>query len=110
MFLLGVHSGMVPFGGELNPICQFWIHTESICRMPRWFEAVMNTPSHHRVHHGRNPRYLDSNYAGVFIVGNPDHRWQTAGRIAVPVRVAIRRHHQPVGAPPGSAWRGQVTR
>jgi hypothetical protein len=36
--------------------------------MPRWFEAVMNTPSHHRVHHGRNPRYLDANYAGVFIV------------------------------------------
>lgn len=28
----------------------------------------MNTPSHHRAHHGRNPRYLDCNYAGVFIV------------------------------------------
>ena len=36
--------------------------------MPRWFEAVMNTPSHHRVHHATNPRYLDRNYAGVFIV------------------------------------------
>ncbi|HOZ27796.1 MAG TPA: sterol desaturase family protein, partial [Hyphomonadaceae bacterium] len=35
---------------------------------PRWFEAVMNTPSHHRVHHATNPRYLDANYAGVFIV------------------------------------------
>jgi len=31
-------------------------------------EAVMNTPSHHRVHHAVNPRYLDRNYAGVFIV------------------------------------------
>lgn len=28
----------------------------------------MNTPSHHRVHHATNPRYLDKNYAGVFIV------------------------------------------
>ena len=110
LILLGFHPAMVIFVGGLNLIYQFWIHTEAIGRMPRWFEAVMNTPSHHRVHHGRNPRYLDSNYAGVFIVGNPDHRWQTAGRIAVPVRVAIRRHHQPVGAPPGSAWRGQVTR
>jgi len=36
--------------------------------MPPWFEAVMNTPSHHRVHHATNPRYLDRNYAGVFIV------------------------------------------
>jgi len=36
--------------------------------MPRWFEAVWNTPSHHRVHHGRNPRYLDTNYAGVWII------------------------------------------
>ncbi|WP_309645261.1 sterol desaturase family protein, partial [Phenylobacterium sp.] len=37
-------------------------------RMPRWFEAVFNTPSHHRVHHARNPRYLDRNYAGILIV------------------------------------------
>jgi sterol desaturase/sphingolipid hydroxylase (fatty acid hydroxylase superfamily) len=59
---------MVLFCGALNLIYQFWIHTEMIGRMPRWFEAVMNTPSHHRVHHGVNPRYLDSNYAGVFIV------------------------------------------
>jgi hypothetical protein len=36
--------------------------------MPKWIEAVMNTPSHHRVHHATNPRYLDRNYAGTFIV------------------------------------------
>lgn len=59
---------MVLFCGALNLIYQFWIHTEMIGRMPRWFEAVMNTPSHHRVHHGVNARYLDSNYAGVFVV------------------------------------------
>src|SRR3546814_11993310 len=59
---------MVFFCAGLNLIYQFWIHTEAIKRLPRWFEAVMNTPSHHRVHHGVNPRYLDANYAGVFIV------------------------------------------
>ena len=59
---------MVFFCGALNLVYQFWIHTEVIGRMPAWFEAVMNTPSHHRVHHGVNPRYLDRNYAGVFII------------------------------------------
>ena len=68
VILLGFHPAMVLFVGGLNLIYQFWIHTEAIGKMPRWFEAVMNTPSHHRVHHGRNPRYLDANYAGVFIV------------------------------------------
>lgn len=68
LVLLGFHPAMIVFVGGLNLIYQFWIHTEAIGRMPRWFEAVMNTPSHHRVHHGRNPRYLDSNYAGVFII------------------------------------------
>jgi len=68
LLLLGFHPAMVIFVGGLNLIYQFWIHTEAINRMPRWFEAVMNTPSHHRVHHGRNPKYLDANYAGVFII------------------------------------------
>ncbi|MBK0327668.1 sterol desaturase family protein [Rhodobacteraceae bacterium F11138] len=68
LILLGFHPAMVLFVGGLNLIYQFWIHTEAIGKLPRWFEAVMNTPSHHRVHHGRNPRYLDANYAGVFII------------------------------------------
>ena len=66
--LLGFHPVMVAICGGFNLIYQFWIHTEAIDRMPRWFEAVMNTPSHHRVHHATNPRYLDRNYAGVFII------------------------------------------
>ncbi|MBA3879115.1 MULTISPECIES: sterol desaturase family protein [Sphingomonas] len=68
LFLIGFHPAMLAFVGGLNLIYQFWIHTEAIDKMPRWFEAVMNTPSHHRVHHATNPRYLDKNYAGVFIV------------------------------------------
>lgn len=66
--LIGFHPAMILFCGALNLIYQFWIHTEAIGRLPRWFEAVMNTPSHHRVHHATNPRYLDANYAGTFIV------------------------------------------
>ncbi|MEM9738259.1 MAG: sterol desaturase family protein [Pseudomonadota bacterium] len=66
--LIGFHPAFIFFAGGLNLVYQFWIHTEAIDRMPRWFEAVMNTPSHHRVHHATNPRYLDRNYAGVFII------------------------------------------
>lgn len=68
LFLIGFPPEMVFFCGGINLIYQFWIHTEVIGKMPRWFEAVMNTPSHHRVHHATNPRYLDANYAGVFII------------------------------------------
>ncbi|MDE2595780.1 MAG: sterol desaturase family protein [Sphingomonadales bacterium] len=66
--LIGFHPAMILTVGGINLIYQFWIHTEAIGRCPRWFEAVMNTPSHHRVHHATNPVYLDRNYAGVFIV------------------------------------------
>ncbi len=68
LVLLGFHPLMIAICGGFNLIYQFWIHTEAIGKLPRWFEAVMNTPSHHRVHHATNPRYLDRNYAGVFIV------------------------------------------
>lgn len=68
LILLGFHPAMIAFVGSLNLIYQFWIHTEAIKKCPAWFEAVMNTPSHHRVHHATNPVYLDRNYAGVFIV------------------------------------------
>lgn len=68
LFLIGFPPAMVFFCAGLNLVYQFWIHTEQVGRLPLWFEGVMNTPSHHRVHHAINPRYLDRNYAGVFIV------------------------------------------
>lgn len=52
---------------SINTVGQFWFHTELIGRMGP-LEWVLNTPSHHRVHHGANPQYLDRNYAGIFIV------------------------------------------
>ena len=68
LLLIGFPPAMILFCAGLNLIYQFWFHTEAIDKCPRWFEAVFNTPSHHRVHHATNPLYLDRNYAGVFIV------------------------------------------
>jgi alkylglycerol monooxygenase len=53
---------------QFQTLYQFWIHTRAIGKLPRWFEAIMNTPSHHRVHHGVNPKYIDKNHAGTFII------------------------------------------
>jgi sterol desaturase/sphingolipid hydroxylase (fatty acid hydroxylase superfamily) len=66
--LIGAPMEVIIAVQSFSSIYQFWLHTEQIDRMPRWFEALFNTPSHHRVHHGRNPRYLDKNYGGVLIV------------------------------------------
>jgi sterol desaturase/sphingolipid hydroxylase (fatty acid hydroxylase superfamily) len=51
----------------INLLYQFWIHTRAIKKLG-FFELFMNTPSHHRVHHGKNPKYCDKNHAGVFII------------------------------------------
>ena len=85
----GVAPGMLLTVGAINLVYQFWIHTEAVRRMPRWFEAVMNTPSHHRVHHGTNPRYLDRNYAGVLIVWDRLFKSFEAERDDDPVRYGI---------------------
>nr|WP_321245544.1 sterol desaturase family protein [uncultured Psychroserpens sp.] len=66
--LLGFHPGMIMLQMSISLLYQFWIHTETIEKMPKWFEAVFNTPSHHRVHHGSNPLYLDRNHAGILII------------------------------------------
>lgn len=52
----------------VNLIFQFFVHTELIDRLPRPIELIFNTPSHHRVHHGSDPEYLDKNYAGMLIL------------------------------------------
>lgn len=66
--LLGFHPILIVFQQGVSLVYQFWIHTEAIHKMPRWFEAVFNTPSHHRVHHAINLKYLDRNYAGILII------------------------------------------
>jgi len=66
--LLGFPPAMIAIQKGISLVYQFWIHTEAVRRLPVWVEALFNTPSHHRVHHARNPRYLDSNYAGILII------------------------------------------
>ena len=67
LFLIGFEPAMVFFCIGVNLVYQFWIHTEAVGKLGP-FEWVMNTPSHHRVHHATNSKYLDANYAGVFII------------------------------------------
>ncbi|NVJ04117.1 sterol desaturase family protein [Myxococcus sp. AM001] len=66
--LAGFHPVMIVAQQSISLLYQYWIHTEAIGRLPRPLEWVLNTPSHHRVHHASNPRYLDKNYAGILII------------------------------------------
>jgi sterol desaturase/sphingolipid hydroxylase (fatty acid hydroxylase superfamily) len=66
--LLGFHPWMIVVQQGISLLYQYWIHTEAIGRLPRPLEWLLNTPSHHRVHHAANPRYLDKNYAGILII------------------------------------------
>ncbi len=65
--LLGFHPVMIVTQQAISLVYQFWLHTELI-RSLGPLGAVLNTPSHHRVHHGRNVEYLDRNYGGILIV------------------------------------------
>ena len=67
MIWLGFAPGPVFIAGGFGLLYQFWIHTEWIPKLG-WLEYVLNTPSHHRVHHAANPEYLDRNYGGILIV------------------------------------------
>ncbi|WP_426117069.1 sterol desaturase family protein [Massilia sp. PWRC2] len=65
---LGVPPAVVMFMLAVDLVYQYFVHTEAIGTLPRWYEAIFNTPSHHRVHHGRNRQYIDKNYGGVLII------------------------------------------
>ena len=52
---------------SFNTLYQFWIHTTTIKTLGP-LEWIFNTPSHHRVHHGSNPKYIDKNHAGSLII------------------------------------------
>jgi sterol desaturase/sphingolipid hydroxylase (fatty acid hydroxylase superfamily) len=67
MTLFGFHPLLVATLLTLNLQYQYFIHTEAVGRLGP-LERVLNTPAHHRVHHGSNPEYLDKNFGGVLIV------------------------------------------
>ncbi|MEM9330829.1 MAG: sterol desaturase family protein [Pseudomonadota bacterium] len=68
LVLLGFNPIVVLFAEVIVQVYQTILHTESIKKLPRPIEWIMNTPSHHRVHHGSNPKYLDKNYGGILII------------------------------------------
>ncbi len=64
---IGVRPQIIETSRALNLIYQYWIHTDTV-RSLGAAEDLLNTPSHHRVHHGRNKRYIDRNHGGILIV------------------------------------------
>ncbi|GIU47568.1 sterol desaturase family protein [Shewanella sp. KT0246] len=67
LVIIGFDPNWVVFVVLLNLGLQFFVHTQAIKSLGP-FELIFNTPSHHRVHHGQNPQYIDKNYAGVLII------------------------------------------
>ncbi len=65
--LIGVPPLVFFVHASVNTLYQFWIHTRLVGRLGP-LEWVLNTPSHHRVHHGQNPQYIDKNHAGILII------------------------------------------
>lgn len=68
LMMLGVHPVWVFFFYALDLIYQFFIHTETVGKFPKWIEYIFDTPSNHRAHHGANDEYIDQNYGGVIIL------------------------------------------
>jgi sterol desaturase/sphingolipid hydroxylase (fatty acid hydroxylase superfamily) len=65
---IGIRPWMIVLEQSISLTYQFFIHTERVRTLPRPIEAVLNTPSHHRAHHGSNEIYLDKNYGGILIL------------------------------------------
>ncbi|MEI6311912.1 MAG: sterol desaturase family protein [Bacteroidota bacterium] len=65
---VGFKPEMFVLVSALQTLYQFWIHTKLIYKLPKPFEYIFNTPSHHRVHHGQNPLYIDRNHGGTLII------------------------------------------
>ncbi|MEW2520694.1 sterol desaturase family protein [Actinacidiphila alni] len=68
LIALGVHPAALAFCSSVNLLYQFWIHTERVDKLAAPLEFVLNTPSHHRVHHASQGGYLDRNFGGILIV------------------------------------------
>lgn len=67
MALLGFDLEDIAIQTVLNTAFQFLVHTEQI-RSFGILDKIFNSPSHHRVHHGSNPQYIDKNFGGILIV------------------------------------------
>ena len=66
--LMGFHPIDIVFMYSITQTYGILVHTKYINKMPRWFEAFFVSPSHHRVHHASNIRYLDKNMGMCLII------------------------------------------
>ncbi|MBO9202676.1 MULTISPECIES: sterol desaturase family protein [Niastella] len=118
MPFLGFHPIVVMLMQQISLIYQFWIHTEAVHLLPQPIEFIFNTPSHHRVHHGSNLKYLDKNHGGILIIWDrlfgtfqPEEERPTYGltkniETYNPVRIAFKEW----GELFGSAWQSGSVR
>ena len=84
---LGFHPFIIFLAEVIVQVFQTLLHTEVVKKLPRPIEAIFNTPSHHRVHHATNRKYLDKNYAGIFIIW--DRMFGTFAKEEEPVRYGV---------------------
>lgn len=68
VILMGFHPFVFLVVHQIEVLYQFWIHTEYIGKLPKPIEYIFTTPSHHRVHHSKNEKYLDKNYGSTLII------------------------------------------
>lgn len=68
VILMGFHPLVFLIVHQLEVLYQFWLHTELIKKLPKPIEYIFTTPSHHRVHHSTNEKYIDKNYGSTFII------------------------------------------
>jgi sterol desaturase/sphingolipid hydroxylase (fatty acid hydroxylase superfamily) len=68
VIMMGFHPVIFFIAHQIEVLYQFWIHTEFIKKLPKPIEFIFTTPSHHRVHHSSNPKYIDKNYGSTFII------------------------------------------
>ncbi|MFT7126930.1 MAG: sterol desaturase/sphingolipid hydroxylase (fatty acid hydroxylase superfamily) [Pseudoalteromonas tetraodonis] len=87
LVVLGVNPAVVFALYACNLAYQFFIHTESVDKLHPALEFLLDTPSNHRVHHGRNPEYIDKNYGGVLIIF--DRMFGTYAEEVAPVEYGI---------------------
>lgn len=68
LLLMGFHPVLYFVVHAVNPLFQSWVHTEHVGKLPRWIEYVFVTPDAHRVHHGRNEKYIDKNFGNTILL------------------------------------------
>ncbi|PCC98011.1 sterol desaturase family protein [Halopseudomonas pelagia] len=95
--LIGFNPVWIGICYALSLVYQFFIHTTLVGRLHPAIEYVFNTPNHHRVHHGRNPAYIDTNYGGVFIIFDRLFGTFTQERADQPIEYGIVRQPESTG-------------